>query len=229
MDRTRVGMDVRLLRRRRGWTQEQLGSEAKVSRSTISAIEHGRAERASMSTLIAVVEALGARLSMRIYWHGEALDRMRDERHAALVDRILRVMIAHAWVAQSEVTFNEFGERGSIDVLACHPGSGALLVIEVKSVVPDLQDMLSTLDRKTRLAPGLARKAGWRVRSVSRLLVLPEDRTVRRRVAHHSVTFDVVLPLRNAAVKRWLRSPDGPIAGVLFVTDVAQDDKRPNS
>jgi hypothetical protein len=87
------------------------------------------------------------------------------------------------------------GERGSIDILALDPASGALLVIEVKSVVPDIGGMLMTLDRKVRLARQVAsEQLGWRATSVSRLLVLPEQRTARRRVAEHATTFETSFP-----------------------------------
>src|SRR4029077_2392524 len=129
-------------------------------------------------------------LSVRIYWQGEGLDRLRDARHAAVVEQVIRRLGADGWVAKTEVSCSEYGERGSIDILAFHPASGALVVIEVKSVVPDLQGMLSNLDRKTRHAADIARSFGWAVRSVSRLLVLPDQRTTRRRVQQHEATFD---------------------------------------
>jgi transcriptional regulator with XRE-family HTH domain len=226
VDLTRIGLDLRLLRQHRGWTQQRLADEVGVARSSIAAIEGGHAERVALAVLLRVAAALGARLSVRVYWQGEALDRLRDERHAAIVERVLRLLTAEGWIVRTEVSFSEYGERGSIDVLAFHPKVGALLVIEVKSTVPDLQATLSNLDRKTRLAPGLARALGWEVDSVSRLLVLPEDRTARRRVAQHEATFRAALPMRTAAVRRWLRHPDQAIAGILFLTNVSQDDNR---
>jgi transcriptional regulator with XRE-family HTH domain len=197
-----------------------------VGRSTISEVETGRAEQMSLDVLLRIATALGARLSIRVYWQGEALDRLRDERHAALVERALRWLAADGWLTRTEVTFSEFGERGSIDVLAFQAATGALLVVEVKSVVPDLQAMLSSLDRKWRLGRAVASAIGWQAGTVSRLLVLPDDRTARRRVATHSVTFDTALPLRTVEVKRWVRSPTGSIAGILFLTDVPRDDRR---
>ena len=226
MDLTRIGLDLRLLRQHRGWTQQRLADEVGVARSSIAAIEGGHAERVALAVLLRVAAALGARLSVRVYWQGEALDRLRDERHAAIVERVLPLLTAEGWIVRTEVSFSEYGERGSIDVLAFHPEVGALLVIEVKSTVPDLQATLSNLDRKTRLAPGLAPALGWEVDSVSRLLVLHENRTARRRVAQHEATFRAALPMRTAAVRRWLRHPDQAIAGILFLTNVSQDDNR---
>ncbi len=112
-----------------------------------------------------------------------------------------------AWQVATEVSFNLRGERGSIDILAFHPATGSLLVIEVKSVVPDMQAMLAGVDRKGRLARDIARERGWQVTSVTRLLVLPDDRTARRRVERHAATFRTALPARTADVRRWIQRP----------------------
>jgi hypothetical protein len=101
-----------------------------------------------------------------------------------------------------------------------------LLVIEVKSVVPDLQAMLGAIDRKARIATEVARQRGWDVRSVSRLLVLPDDRTARRRVERHAATFAAALPGRTIAARRWLATPQGVFAGILFLSDAPQASAR---
>jgi hypothetical protein len=126
----------------------------------------------------------------------------------------------------TEASFNIRGERGTIDILAFHRPTGSLLVIEIKSVVPDLQAMFGVLDRKARLATDIAREHGWLVRSVSRLLVLPDDRTARRRVQQHSATFEATLPARNVEVRRWLGAPAGRLAGLLFLTNDHQASAR---
>lgn len=156
----------------------------------------------------------------RLDWNGEALDRLLDSAHASIVEQVVVLLRATGWVVATEVSFNVAGERGSIDVLAWHPIARSLLVVEVKSVVPDLQMTLSTLDRKARLGPRLAAERGWEADTASRLLVLPDDRTARRRIEQHSATFDVALPERGWAVRRWLRSarPGRPVAGLLFLS-----------
>ena len=179
-----------------------------------------------MRTLIRVTAELGATVNVRVLWHGEALDRLLDAAHADLSDAVLRLLRDTRWDVATEVSFNIRGERGSIDILAFHPETGSLLVVEIKSVVPDLQATLGTLDRKVRLAAVIARERGWRVQSTSRLLVLPDDRTARRRVERHAAAFEAALPSRTAAVRRWLRSPMGILAGVLFLSDVHQASAR---
>jgi transcriptional regulator with XRE-family HTH domain len=227
MDPPRFGADVRLLRGRKGWTQVRLAREAGVPRWVITAIETGRGDTICPIRLAQVVRALGAVLTVRILFQGEGLDRLRDRRHARLLERVVVRLRAEGWQVATEVSFSVYGERGSIDLLAFHPATGALLVVEVKSVVPDIGGMLMTLDRKVRLALRIAREQlGWEAASVSRMLVLPEERTARRRVADHASTFESALPDRNVAVKRWLRAPTGAIAGLLFLSDAQDVDQR---
>lgn len=217
MDAVRLGQAIRALRRRRGWTQERLGEESGTSQSAVSRCERGDAEALTCRTLVKIADALGARTIVAIHWHGEELDRLLDAAHAGLVEVVVRLLRTSGWEVVPELTFSVYGERGSIDVLAFHPRTGALLVVEVKSALPDMQRMLSTLDRKVRLAPGLAEQRGWAVRSVSRLLVLPDDRTARRRLTEHQATIDEVMPLRTVGVRHWLVNPAVAIGGVLFL------------
>jgi transcriptional regulator with XRE-family HTH domain len=168
-----VGLSVRALRRRRRLTQERLAAMVGVSRSTIVRVERGHAESATVRTLMRIAGALGTTISVRILWQGEGLDRLLDAAHADLTETVLRLLRDSGWEVATEVSFNVRGERGTIDILAFHRPTESLLVIEIKSVVPDLQAMLGTIDRKVRLAVGIARERGWRVDTVSRLLVLP--------------------------------------------------------
>jgi transcriptional regulator with XRE-family HTH domain len=226
MDPVRFGLSIRALRRRRGWTQAELGHRARASRSAISRVERGEGDRLSARALARITDALGARLLVRVLWQGEELDRLLDAAHARLVEVVLLRLAAAGWLALPEVTFQVERERGSMDILAWHARTASLLVVEVKSVVPDVQATLAGIDRKARLAPTITRDRGWAAGSVSRLLVLPDDRTARRRVDAFAATFGRALPARTIAVRRWLRSPTGSIAGVLFVSDAPQAGTR---
>ena len=217
MDPVRFGLAIRALRRRRGWAQEELADRAEVSQAAVSRAERGDARSQTVRTLERIAEALGARASLRLFWRGEELDRLLDAAPAGLVEQVIAILRANGWEVVPEATFNVYGERGSVDVLAFHPALGALLIVEVKSVVPDMQAMLAGIDRKVRLGASLAKDRGWRIRSVSRLLVLPDDRTARRRLADHTATIDQPLPLRTVAVRRWIARPVGSMGGVLFL------------
>lgn len=213
----RFGLAVRALRRRHGWTQEELGEKSETSQSAVSRCERGDAGLLACRTLVSIAEALGAKATLRVHWQGEELDRLLDAAHAGLVDQVVRILTAAGWDVLPEATFSIYGARGSIDVLAYHAATGSLLVVEVKSAVPDMQGMLSTLDRKVRLAPRIAAERGWKVNSVSRLLVVSEDRTSRRRLDDHAATVNQLMPLRTAAMRRWIGNPIGAVGGVLFL------------
>ena len=182
----------------------------------------------TLAAVEAIAKALGARLNLVMTWNGEALDRLLDADHAALVDIVAATLRTLEWLVAVEVSFNIRGEWGSIDVLAFHPATGVVLVVEVKSVVPDLQATIFTLDRKTRLGLEIAAERGWHGRLVGRLLVVADGRTTRRRVADHRATFDAVFPARTAAVKRWLARPDGsrPFSGLWFLANVRRTSAR---
>lgn len=178
-----------------------------MSRATVSRVELGRADELTLRAIEAIGRAMAARIDVTVSWNGEGLDRLLDADHAAIVDRVAKVLGALGWDVAVEVTFNINGERGSIDILAFHAGTGVVLVVEVKSVVPDLQATIFTLDRKSRLALEIARSRGWHGATVGRILVVLDGRTTRRRVAEHTAVFDAAFPVRSVAVKRWLRHP----------------------
>lgn len=208
MDPVRLGRQVRALRRRRKWRQVDLAVASKISRSSISRLELGHGDEMVLSVIDAVAHALSARLEVLMTWQGEGLDRLLDASHARIVEIVARELRTLGWEVAIEVSFNIRGERGSIDTLAFHPGSGIVLVIEVKSVVPDLQAMVFSLDRKERLAVQIAQSRGWAAKRSGRLLVVADGRTTRRRVAEHAALFEAAFPARSVAVKRWLRQPD---------------------
>jgi transcriptional regulator with XRE-family HTH domain len=161
MDVMRFGGDVRLLRTRRGWTLRRLATEAKVSRWVVAEIEAGRGDRLTAERLIRVIAALGGYLSIRIQYQGEGLDRLRDRRHPALVDQLVERLRSEGWEVATEISFNDFGKRGSMDILAFEPTSGHSRH-RGKGRGPGHRGMLATLDRKVRLARGrgVARLAG---------------------------------------------------------------------
>ena len=174
----------------------------------------------SLDVLEAVAQPLGARVDLRLNFNGEALDRLLDQDHAGLVEIVTGRLRAAGWEVRTEVSFNIRGERGSVDIVAWHVATRVLLIIEIKSVVPDVQATLFTFDRKGRLGSEIAASLGWRPAAVARLLVIGSSRTSRRRIASHHATFAASLPDRFAAVRRYIASPDPgrPLRGLMFVT-----------
>jgi transcriptional regulator with XRE-family HTH domain len=208
MNNRRFGDGVRALRQRRGWRQQDLADAAGISRSAVGRIEQGRADRLTVMQLDRVATALEARIDVRLLWQHEQLDRLIDAVHAELVELVVEELTGHGWMCAAEVTFSVYGERGSIDVLAFHEASGVVLVVEVKSSIPEIGNLLAPLDRKVRHASRVAADRGWKARSVARLLVIAGGSTVWRRLDEHRATFEAAFPVRGHAVRRWIRAPE---------------------
>ena len=204
-------------------SQAQVAAAAGVCHSMVSQIEQGRLEETSLRIIRRIGSILGVSLSIDPHWRGVELVKLLDARHAALVRAVVDRLSALGWQPLPEHTFNEWGERGSIDVFAWQAVGRAVLCVEVKTRLADLQDLLSTEDRKRRLAPTLARKLGWKPVIVGSVLVLPEETWARNAVSRYRSVFDAKFPLRSTDVRRWLKSPDGDIGGIWFLVIDAPD------
>jgi transcriptional regulator with XRE-family HTH domain len=220
MDLIRFGRSIRALRIRRRWRQKDLAAAAHLSPTKIARIERGLGRSMPIRDLDQAANALGATIDLRLNWNGEALDRLLDGAHARIVDVVAAQLRALGWEVVLEATFFIRGERGSIDILAWHAASRVVLVIEVKSVVADIQAMLASLDRKLRLGMEIAHGRGWSPVAVARLLVVGDSRTSRRRVEAVSATFAAEFPQRAIEVRRWLASPTptAPLRGLWFLS-----------
>jgi transcriptional regulator with XRE-family HTH domain len=219
MDRIRFGRSVKSLRVRRSWRQLDLAVASGLSSSSVGRIEHGKIQRMAWGDLLAVAEALDGQLGLDFRWRGGDLDRLLDAAHAAIVDSLVGVYRAAGWAVVVEATFSEFGERGSIDVLAWHESTGNVAVNEVKATIADAGRTVMGVDRKGRLAPIVARKLGWTCRGVSRFLVVADGATARRRVAQHAAIFRTSFPLSGRESRAWIDQPTvRPVAGLMFLS-----------
>jgi transcriptional regulator with XRE-family HTH domain len=227
MDDVQVGSIIRAVRIRRGMSQAQVATEAGLSRALVSQIERGGLEDTSVRNIRRVAGAVGVSLPFDPSWRGAELASLLDERHALLVRDVVKRLTAVGWQTIPEHTFNVWGERGSVDVLAWQPLRRALLIIEVKTKVADLQDLLSTMDRKRRLAPAMAKALGWKPLRIGSVLVLPGETWARNAVERFGPVFGAALPARTVEVTRWLAQPGGDIRGIWFlVNDTTRDPKR---
>ncbi|HEX5589795.1 MAG TPA: helix-turn-helix transcriptional regulator, partial [Candidatus Limnocylindrales bacterium] len=177
MNAVRFGLSIRALRRRKGWRQLDLARRAGTSQQTVSRMERGDAETATLASIHRVAAALEAQIDLAVRWRGGLLDRVLDERHARLVGSIAGRLATWGFDVVPEVSYAEYGERGSIDLLAVDRGSRLLVVVEAKTELTSIEATLRKHDEKVRLAPVVAqRRLGlggpWRAIPV---LVLPES------------------------------------------------------
>jgi transcriptional regulator with XRE-family HTH domain len=199
--------------------QADVAIRAGVSQQTVSRVERGQLEALQVQTIRAVTRALQIDFDLGIRWRGGDIDRVADEGHAQLVGRIAAILTAIGWDVRPEVSFAVYRERGSIDLLAWHPGARIILVIEVKTSLNSVEETLRRHDMKVRLASKVAAELfGWSARSVARALVLPDVSTPRRRVARHAAVLSRAYPLRGDAARSWLGTPAGAAGLLLFLS-----------
>lgn len=181
-------------------------------------VEHGDLAGITIGSLERVTEALGATLSIQVRWQGERLDRLMDAAHAALQARVAELLSMAGWIVRAEVSFNHYGDRGRVDLVALHPRLRAVLIVEVKSALGDLQDTLGRLDVKVRLARTIAAELGWGEIDVAvPVLVIAQSRGARRIVGAHEPLFRRYA-LRGRQAVAWLRRPSRPAPdGILWL------------
>jgi transcriptional regulator with XRE-family HTH domain len=219
MDGLRLGSVVRTVRIRKGLRQADVAAGAHVSIATVSRIERGNLESASVGVVVRIAAVLEIRLDWMPRWRGGELDRMLNTGHAAMHEAAARDLAGSAWLTAAETTFAIYGERGIIDILAFHPDRRALLVIELKTDIVDVQGLIGAVDRYRRLAPRIARERGWISTSVSCWVLLRDSPSNHRRLAAHATVLRNAFPADGRRMRSWLRSPDAPIAALSFLSD----------
>lgn len=230
MDDQRLGATVRFLRRRRGWRQADLGSAAGISRGTVSLLERGHFEGVTIGTMRRLSAAIDLRIDLVPRWRGAEVGRMLGRRHSLLHEAFARHLDAHpAWTFRPEVSYSIYGERGVIDMLAWHAERAMLLVVEFKTELVDVNDLIGTMDRRRRLAIRIGRDAGWVATAVSSLVVLVGSRTNRRRAAEHRTVLRAAFPSDGRRLDGWLRDSARPVSMLAMWPDANQETSRPDS
>jgi hypothetical protein len=217
VDDQRLARASRLIRRDLRLRQTDLPT----SRFITQEIEAGRAGALRLDEVRTHFAALGAKAQLAVWWNGAALDRLVDQAHAQVVEIAAGTLARAGFRVKTELTFNQYGERGSIDLFAGHDQARAVFVGEAKSEWGSLEETLRRQDVKVRLAGLLAPEAfGWRARHVASVLVLPDDSTSRRVVQRYGATL-AGYALRSREIRAWLREPNRSAAGIWFLSNAA--------
>ena len=144
---------------------------------------------------------MGARLAIAVdapYLGDRPLQR--DAAHAHCVGHVGRRLAAAGWLVAREVEVGTDRSRGWIDVLAFHPPTGLVLVIEVKTELRDLGQIERTLGWYEREAWAAARRQGWRPRRVHGALLLLATEMNEDRVRSNRDVLATGFPFRAAAL-----------------------------
>ena len=226
----RLGTAIRLLRQRRRWTQAELGARVGLSDTTISRIERGHVRTLTVATLEEVAGELDVRVDLVPRWRSGDLDRLLNRRHSSLHELVARWFgeAVPEWILAPEVSYSIYGERGIIDILAWHPGRRALLIIELKTDIVDVNDVVGAADRRRRLARTIVKERGWDPATVSVWLLVAPSRTNRRRVAAHQAMLRAAFPMDGRGIRGWLLNPVGAVAALSFWPDSPAGKVRPD-
>ena len=220
MDDHQFGARFRAVRIRRGWRQRDVAARAGLSDATVSRLERGRLDLLTLHAIRAIAHALDIRVGMSAWWRGADLDRLVNARHATLAEAVIQELTSiGGWLVRPEVSFAIRGERGVIDLLAWHAASRTLLLIELKTALVDMGELLGTLGRKSRLVLAVARDLGWDAVHVGTCLIVADSSTNRRHAAEFGATLRSALPDDGRTARRWMRTPIGPLRALMFFSD----------
>jgi transcriptional regulator with XRE-family HTH domain len=163
VDDVRIGQICRVLRHRAGWRQTDLAARAGVSQDLISRIETGRLAGVTYRVLQSVFRPFGARFTGSVQWRGPEFDRLLDAWHASVVEQSAACYRESLWQTLPEVTFQNYGERGSIDLLSLRADRRIAAINEIKTDIPSVGETHRRHDVKVRLASKIVEeRVGWR-------------------------------------------------------------------
>lgn len=182
----------------------------------ISRIERGHLERVQLGTILAVARALDVQVTLSARSRGADLDRLVSGRHSGLHESVARWFADELpdWTLDPEVSFSIFGERGVIDILAWHPGHRALVIIELKTDIVDVNELIGQMDRRRRLAREIVEARGWEPLTVSTWVIVANGRTNRARLAAHRELLRNAFPVDGRSMPGWLHRPDRAVAAL---------------
>ena len=203
-----------------------VAAKSGISTSAYSEMERGLIEPVPLGKLRKVGAVLEARLVLEPRWRGAALDRMLASRHASMTEAVSRLIIDAGWEVRPEVSFNNFGERGVVDLVAWHAASHTVLLVELKTELVDINDLRAVTDRRRRLAAIIIEPFGWKPVIVSQWVVVAESRSNRRRLAEHRTALRAAFPSDGRAVAGWLTAPNWSSAALWFLPDSAGSSTR---
>lgn len=218
MDDQRIGYALRAIRQRRRFRQVDVATRAGTSQTMVARIERGAMANVPFGMLQRLARVLDARLDVRVRWHGADFDRLINARHAGMHEVLARWFAGlGGWSAEPEVSFSVYGERGVIDIIAWHAVARHLLIVELKTELVDVNELLATLDRKRRLGSIVARNRGMRPVATSSWVVLADSRTNRRAVSSHAAVLRSKLPTDGRTMRSWLVHPTERVDALSFL------------
>ena len=192
-------------------TQGAVADAAYVSRGYVAAIEAGTA-----NPTLDVVERIGTVLGLEadLVLRPPTLiepARQRDLVHARSIAYVERRLRAAGWETAREVEIVQARSHGWIDIVAFHPRSESLLVIEIKTRLVDLGSVERQVGWYARAASDVARRTGWMPRRIVTWLLVLASAEVDRVIAINNQLLGAAFPMRAREMLEWLSDGRHPL------------------
>lgn len=201
-----------------GWSQAAVARVAGVAQSHLSAVEAGTAEP-SVAVLMAVGEALGADLSVRLF--PNTGPRIRDRIQIAISEALIPSLHAR-WRVTPEVPVYR-PVRGVIDLVLEDRERDATVAIEIHSQLRRVEQQLRWAAQKADALAALPEQAG---RNVSRLLIIRNTAAMREIVHASAATLAAAYPAATEAALASLRGTASWPGSVLLWASVERGRAR---
>lgn len=150
----RLGGLVLVSRKRRGWTQEQLGERCDLSQSTISLVERGKGGSLSMDAWQRIATVLGRPL--RLDLGADPIEEPRDAGHLAMQELVIRLGRAVGYTGLFEVPTKPADPSRSTDVGLRDDRRRRLVQVECWNRPDDFGAGMRSSDRKRADAEAFA-------------------------------------------------------------------------
>jgi transcriptional regulator with XRE-family HTH domain len=215
----REGAKIRRARKRRGWTQAQLGRKVGLAQSTISQMERGEGGTLALETWQRVALVLGLPLSIEL--GRDAHEEPADAGHLGIQELVLRLGRESGYLRTFELPTRPADPARSTDVGLTDDSQRRLTLIECVNTFGNIGAAARSSDRKRAEAEALAISIGrGQPYTVHACWVVKASRRNREIVGRYPELFESRFPGSSrgwvGALARGSAPPDG--LGLVWCT-----------
>jgi transcriptional regulator with XRE-family HTH domain len=217
----REGQKARDARRRRRWTQRELGRRAHLAQTTISKLERGEGGSLSLATWQRVADALD--MPLKIELGRDPREETRDAGHLAMQELVLRTGRKSGYARSFELATRPADPAAWVDAGLIDHKHRRLVLVECVNVIADIGSATRTSDRKVAEAEQLATALGHgHTFSVHSCWLIRATRRNRQLVARYPELFAARFPGSSRAwVATLTRGAPPPTGRGLIWCDVS--------
>jgi len=201
--RTMVAQLIRDARTMLDISQHDLAVAVGVTRAYIGRIEAGRA-----NPTVDLIDRLAQSLGIGVRLMGDLpvveSERQSDAVHAWCSGYVSRRLRRLGWEVRREVLVGSGNRRGWIDIVAFHPHTRTLLLIEIKTWLDDLGAVERQIGRYEQSWRAVAEAFGWRPALWSPWLLVTQTAQADEFIRRNRSTLRDAFPLRASAMRQIL-------------------------